>query len=873
MPERRFIEEKFPIKEISEKSKREMSARPPIVEMNFYWARRPLISCRASIIGSILSSRISTTKFREAIGLNVKNPYEFQPDQDIARGLKILDPFAGRGSIPFECLRAGAETYASDFNPLSYVILKCTLEYPIKYGTKIVEDVKKWGNWLIDNLRSAFGFLFPKSVDAYMWVWHIKCGSCNKISPILKNWAISPRKKIAYELSQNGLSLVKNSEQKIKANYVEGKAYCAYCNNTIEDTVIKRELGNFLNANGTTMTPRLSGVIVDTPKGKDYINPRNEDVELSLKAQKVLDDTWEELMNEDTIPIEEIAPYQSRGLPIVLYGYKYWYQLMNPRHLIYGSYLIRLIRKARKLIQDECRDEEYAKAVSSYLLMLLNKFVDFNNRSNIIDVTSGAIKHTMGFRGAIFTTDFYEPNPFVKSSGSLVIMLKDVLEGLEFCVKTLHGKPIPNIELSSALSLPYTNEYFDLIITDPPYENDVFYAELSDMLYVWMKRASEDYPDIFKYRTLWQELSHEEVSNNTQRFLSEKQRMKVAGNHYHKLMLASFTETNRLLKSDGILTVFFSHSSTKAWSRLVTVLMGAGFKIISSWPVHTEMSQRPTAKGKEVIDSSIIVVARKRDSNEVGYLERIRPLALARVRDFVNLILNEQPAISWADLVNAGMGPAMEVISSFKEIKSMKGDLSIDDVLNEISRVVTHIILERLLGGNVTIDPITAIYILLNTSRKSSRAESVTAEPKKFSYDYVSRLCLTLSVQLNQVKEYGVLTETTEKKKVAFQLITPVPNDMHLFLQQRKLSIDAPTSRNLCIIDVVHLMEYAFGVKGKSGLEQLARVIPSDLANSALEVMHALHNSLPPGDEERELIRPILAAELDPKKGQMDSYF
>src|SRR3990170_6570382 len=221
-----FIEVDFPIKQVSEESVREKNIRHGhISTLHIWWARRPLASSRASIYAALTPEpKDEEERLKKADFIARLSKWENSLNKDIIqrareeilkanRGKppKVLDPFAGGGSIPLEALRLGCETYASDLNPVSVLILKTTLEYPQKYGqpkkiksndlarekevNPILEDVRKWGGWVLEEAKKEIGKFYPSEPDGsipvgYYWMRTVKCGnpSCGAEIPLTANW-------------------------------------------------------------------------------------------------------------------------------------------------------------------------------------------------------------------------------------------------------------------------------------------------------------------------------------------------------------------------------------------------------------------------------------------------------------------------------------------------------------------------------------------------------------------------------------------------------------------------------------------------------------------------------------------------------------
>ena len=198
VPSEAFIEtSKFPVGLVSERSAGEKAGggAPPHWRMVFWWTRKPLASARAIIAGSLLPSDVNVSEFLKALRLDEKVAHKHKPIipekwRQYFAGKKLLDPFAGFGSIPLEALRLGLAATAVELLPTAYVFLKSVLEYPLKYGEQLVRDVEKWGNWVTEQLRNdpLIKQLYDEDVAVYIGSWEIKCPHCEKWTPLIGNW-------------------------------------------------------------------------------------------------------------------------------------------------------------------------------------------------------------------------------------------------------------------------------------------------------------------------------------------------------------------------------------------------------------------------------------------------------------------------------------------------------------------------------------------------------------------------------------------------------------------------------------------------------------------------------------------------------------
>ena len=172
--DRRLIEDLIPIREISAEASREKNlSRGNISTLHLWWSRKPITAARAAVYGALVHAPANAydretymIRMRKLCHWDIPNDILEQARQDIldandGRPPRVLDMFAGGGSIPLEALRLGCEAYAVDLNPVAHVIELCTLVYPQKYGSSLVEDVKRWGEWIIERSKVQLSDLYP----------------------------------------------------------------------------------------------------------------------------------------------------------------------------------------------------------------------------------------------------------------------------------------------------------------------------------------------------------------------------------------------------------------------------------------------------------------------------------------------------------------------------------------------------------------------------------------------------------------------------------------------------------------------------------------------------------------------------------------
>lgn len=336
------------------------------------------------------------------------------------------------------------------------------------------------------------------------------------------------------------------------------------------------------------------------------------------------------------------------------------------------------------------------------------------------------IGHALAFRSPRIIYNFAETNPFEGGSGSLQGILDDIVDAVKYARR---NNGIIHVALASALRIPYPDKSFDLVITDPPYADDVQFGELSDFFYVWLHRALKDYyPDLPQRVPL-----DEDASVSWGRFGNKK----VAEAFYEKAMKEAFKQISRVLKDDGLVVVFFAHSSTAAWNLLLEVLGQARLMVTSSYAIHTESSENLLARGKTSFMSSIVVSCRKIATESEAYFEDLLPEMEDKVKALVAGISPDRLiSIPMTDLIIMVYGEVLEIATRHTKIKSYDPDLTLDfEVL--ISRAREQImkeILTRVLGRSPNIlGPEISFYTI---ARLFYRGEIMADEAMKLNKAY-----------------------------------------------------------------------------------------------------------------------------------------
>ena len=479
--DKRFIEESFPVKEVSEHSAREKNIRHGhISTLHIWWARRPLASSRATSYAALIPAPKDIDEWekkRQFIielckwenSLNSMIIEKARKDILEANGGKpprVLDPFAGGGSIPLEALRLGCETYAGEYNPVAVLILKCTLEYPQKYGEKLVKDVKKWGEWVLQEAKKEIGRFYPPDKSGYfgegegaipvgyIWARTIKCEnpSCNAEIPLMRQFwlAKKPNKKVALypyvEGKEVKFKIVGDGYEKMPSGFDPSKgtvkgavATCPVCGYVIEAKNVRKQFQE------GKAGQRMIAVVLHSKnrKGKFYRIATEEDMKAYREAEKYLEEKRQKLMQEwgiDPVPDEPTPEGKGKGaeraFSVRNYALNTYGDLFNSRQKLALITFVEKVRQAYEKMIDEGYDKEYAKGVVSYLGLAIDMNAAFCNTLARWENTSEAIKHLYSRQALPMLWDYVEVNSFSDSSGSWNAGWGYYLDVLRFCCRS-----------------------------------------------------------------------------------------------------------------------------------------------------------------------------------------------------------------------------------------------------------------------------------------------------------------------------------------------------------------------------------------------------------------------------------------------------
>ena len=658
---KKLIEVALPLEAINAESIREKSIRRGHPSsLHLWWARRPLAAARAVIWSSLVDDpsshpeqfpteeaqnkerqRLFTILEKLVKWENIKNPDILaEAKAEIMKSTNnnppaLLDPFAGGGAIPLEAHRLGLEAHASDLNPVAVMINKAMIEIPPKFAEQppvnpgtprlpgmswqgaegLAEDVRYYGEWMRKEALKRIGYLYPKvsvpkeqgggdaTVIAWIWARTVKCPNpaCGCEMPLTRSFVLSKKKgREAYvqPFLQNGIPSYEVKLGKREADGTIGRtgARCPFCDTPVELNYVRKE------AKEGRMGATLIAIVAESGRGRLYVSPNDEQVEAAVCPLP------------ENIPQSDL-PDKALGFRIQGYGMTKHQDLFTHRQLNALSTLVDLVDEAQMQIINDGGSNEYAQAVAVYLSFVVDRATNFWSSLCGWRNDHEAIRETFARHAIPMVWDYAEVNPFSNSVGNLSSFVEKVPEVIrELNCDSQHS-------IAAQQDAQSDNGLRNIMIsTDPPYYDNIAYADLSDYFYVWMRQSLKSiYPNLFRTMLV---PKAEELIATPFRFDGD---MEQARRFFEDGMLSTFKQVHIYAREDVPVTVYYAFKQSESvndgeskqtastgWETMLSAIFRAGFSITGTWPMEMELATRTRGIGSNALSSTIVLVCRKR---------------------------------------------------------------------------------------------------------------------------------------------------------------------------------------------------------------------------------------------------------------------
>ena len=631
----------------------------------------------------------------------------------------LLDPFAGGGAIPLEAQRLGLEAHAHDLNPVAVMINKAMIEIPPKFSGQapvnpdirngqmgvsgsgvwtgaagLAEDVRYYGEWMKKKAFEKIGHLYPKvkvpkvqgggeaTVIAWIWARTVKCPNpaCGCTLPCTSSYVLSKKKGkcswIVPVRDGDHFSFEVHSGNALPRDLPEPKKgrgatfVCPGCGETTLDEYIKEE------GKAHRIGSQMMAIVAEGDHGRVYLAPDAEHINTANTSMP------------EEYP-EGMLPTNPRWFSPPAFGMDTYASLFTNRQLTALTTFSTLVQEAQKQAESDAIQaglyndhigiadgghgaRAYGEAVGVYLAFVIDKMTDYHSSICSWHNSKELIRNTFGRQAIPMTWDYAECNPFSNSAGCFDNMTNWVVKAI---------REFPNASLSGIVKQFDAQSDCGLrsicISTDPPYYDNIGYADLSDFFYVWLRQALKNtYPLVFRTMLVPKE---EELIATPERHDGS---MEKAKSFFEDGMFFTCCQLNKYADSDVPVTIYYAFKqsdtdedaqvASSGWETMLSAIIKAGFSITGTWPMRTEMANRSVASGTNALASSIVLVCRKRDENARSVTRR----------EFINTLHREmRPAleklqsanIAPVDLAQSAIGPGIGVFSRYKSVLEADG--------------------------------------------------------------------------------------------------------------------------------------------------------------------------------------------------------
>ena len=743
---KKLIEVALPLEAINKEAAREKSIRHGHPStLHLWWARRPLAACRAVLFASLVDDPSSHPE---------EFPTEADQDRERQRLFRLLeelvkwensnnrsvldaahkeilkstggsppaiyDPFCGGGSIPLEAQRLGLEAHASDLNPVAVLITKALIEIPPKFASQppvnpaakkkmsapgmwseargLADDVRFYGQWMRDRAWERLGQLYPKvklpkdhgggdaTVIAWLWARTVQCPNpaCGAQMPLVRSFVLSLKggnriwaKPIVDHGSKTVRFEIHTGDGAPEGTKQRNVSRCLFCSNTINDQTVRDQ------ATSHGFGEMLLAVIAESPRGRVYVNADN----VPRPNIPPVSTPW----------LEQQLPDNARWFSPPGYGLPQFRDLFTPRQLVVLTTFSDLLSEVNQRTRVDGASSERADAIVTYLAFAIDKACDRNSSLCTLERNMNRLTNTFSRQALPMVWDFAETNPFAEASGDLGGTVESVCEVLDKLVPKKAGTVC---QLDATAIARATRLVF---CTDPPYYDNIGYADLSDFFYIWLRRnLGQIYPDLFS--TLLVPKKQELVAS-PYRFGGSRKR---AQEFFEDGFGRAFGAVRDAQLPDFPLTVYYAFKQSEVegdengagsvvstgWETMLEGLLRSRFQITGTWPMRTELV---TALKKSIgaLASSFVLVCRPRPESA----------PITTRKDFLTTLKRELPKalrdlqkgnIAPVDLAQAAIGPGMAVFSRFNRVLESDGSaMRVRTALALINQTLDEVLSEQ----------------------------------------------------------------------------------------------------------------------------------------------------------------------------------
>lgn len=742
---KKLIEVALPLDAINAESAREKSIRHGHPStLHLWWARRPLAACRAVLFAQLVDDPSAHPEQfpteeeqdaeRERLFRIIEDlvKWENSRNEEVLEAARaeirrscggepppILDPFAGGGSIPLEAQRLGLEAHASDLNPVAVLINKALIEIPQRWANHspvhpeadnrtnwtgaqgLAEDVRRYGRWMRDEAERRIGHLYPRAAlpdgsvaDVVAWIWArtVTCPNpaCGATMPLARSFWLGKKKgreawikpvvngtQVRFEVGRGG------SGPDVDGTVTRSGARCLVCGESVSFDHVRSE------GRAGRMGAQLMATVSEGDRARVYLEPDVVQAEAAVMPRPA------------SAPVSDL-PQKALGFRVQAYGMTQHADLFTNRQLTALTTFSDLIGDARRRAETDAvaqgfrRDDAvaYAGGIATYLAFAISKLTDRHSTLTNWYFSRESTSSTFQRQALPMVWDFAETQPLSDGTGTYLNCVDWVAEVIDAVVPGASGGTVEQRDAAAPRGGSYC------VATDPPYYDNIGYADLADYFYVWLRRSLEG---------VHKDLLTTMVTPKADELIASPYRHAGSKSAAEEFFRTGFVAVFRQCLADSVadvpMTVFYAFKQAEdaaddgvastGWSTLLDGLAEAGWSVTGTWPMRTEASNRMVAAGTNALASSVVLACRPRPES-AGVTDR---------QGFVRALQQELPGplqelqkahIAPVDLRQAAIGPGMAVYSRYARVIEPSGErMRIRTALGLINQALDEVLEEQ----------------------------------------------------------------------------------------------------------------------------------------------------------------------------------
>ena len=627
----------------------------------------------------------------------------------------LHDPFAGGGSIPLEAQRLGLRAIASDLNPLAVLINKALIELPPKFRNQpsinpsadplgrtagsgrrrrlvawrgaggLADDIRYYGRWMRDEAQKRIGHLYPKielprggeaTVTAWLWARTVPCPNpaCGVRMPLIRSFQLSRRankhwtRPVVDRDAKNITFVVQNHSVDVpdRGTVSRHGVTCLACQ-TATQLAYVREQGKAGN-----LAEQMTAVVAEVGRTRVFLSPDDEHIRVARVARP----KWKP---------RGTLPEKALGFRVQAYGFAEWHQLFTQRQLVKLTTLCDLLAEARSVVVQDGSGDEYADCIHTFLALAIGKSTNLSCAFTRWRNDSQAVEGLFSRQAISMIWDFAELNQLSAPTRNW----QDQVDGIANTVEKLPTDSDYGASYQLDAARSHRNSTRTFFVTDPPYYDNIGYADLSDFFYVWLRPLlRSSYPELFSGI----------LTPKTDEMVAVPSRFKDPRQRFEDLLGQALRRIRESVCREFPVSIFYAYRqqeemregrASTGWETMLNGVVSAGFQIVGTWPMHTEMSTRQRAHGSNALASSVVLVCRPRGASTPvasrrQFLEQLETELHAALDQ-----LTREGHIAPTDLAQAAIGPGMQVYSRYSRVETISGDqVTVREALGEINRFI-----------------------------------------------------------------------------------------------------------------------------------------------------------------------------------------